>query len=86
MIQREQILAAVRAAVAEIGNSPLSKPEDDARPLLEGGFGLTSVQLLELISTLEQNLDFQFEEEDLRMRSFSSTEVLTDTIMPRLQK
>lgn len=84
MNNRRTVVEKISGTVAGIAGSPLSGPAWEAMSLLEGGVGLTSVQLLELISTLEQDLNFQFEEEDLRMRTFGSVNTLADTVMARI--
>ena len=53
--------------------------------LVDAGAGLSSVQLIELISTLEQDLEFQFEEDDLRMSSFESLRTLADLVTARVR-
>jgi acyl carrier protein len=84
MNNKRAVLERIQGAVAGVAGSPLPAPGWESMPLLEGGVGLTSVQLLELISTLEQDLNFQFEEEDLRMRTFGSVETLAEAVMARI--
>jgi len=84
MNNRRAVVDKIHGALAGIAGPSLPGPAWEAMSLLEGGVGLTSVQLLELISTLEQDLNFQFEEEDLRMRTFGSVDTLADTVMARI--
>jgi hypothetical protein len=84
MNNKRAVVERIQGAVAGLASAPLPPPGWETMPLLEGGVGLTSVQLLELIATLEQDLNFQFEEEDLRMRTFGSVDALADTVMARI--
>jgi acyl carrier protein len=84
MNNKRAVVEKIQGAVAGLAGSPLPAPGWETMSLLEGGIGLTSVQLIELISTLEQDLNFQFEEEDLRMRTFGSLNTLADTVMARI--
>jgi acyl carrier protein len=57
---------------------------DEHAALFEGGLGLDSVMLIELITDIETRLKFEFLEEDLRMRSFKSLRTLAQVIVERL--
>lgn len=85
MNNKRAVVEKIQGAVAGLAGSRLPAPGWEAMSLLEGGVGLTSVQLIELISTLEQDLNFQFEEEDFRMRTFGSVATLADTVMARIR-
>lgn len=49
-------------------------------PLFEGGLGLDSVVLVELISLVEQAFDIRFTDEELLPESFGSVRVLADLV------
>lgn len=49
-------------------------------PLFEGGMGLDSFAVVELISLVEQHFDFQFSEKDLRPESFTDLRTLAALI------
>lgn len=83
MDMRERVVGVIRAAVKQISGTEMPAAEDTA--LVDAGAGLSSVQLIELISTLEQDLEFQFEEDDLRMSSFESLRTLADLVTARVR-
>lgn len=83
MRSRESVVEAICNAVSAIAGRPLPVA-GEGLALLEGGAALTSVQLIELISTLEHELGLQFEEEDLRMATFASVQSLADRVLVRL--
>lgn len=83
METRERIVEVIRSAVKQISGNDMPAGEQTA--LVDSGAGLSSVQLIELISTLEQELDFQFDEEDLRMSAFESLRTLADLVTVRQQ-
>ena len=62
----------------------VSAHHSDDTPLLEGGFDLDSVALIELITDLEKQLGFEFLEADLRARTFASLRALAQVIILRL--
>lgn len=57
---------------------------DPELQLLDGGAGLDSVQLVELIAALEAQLGFQFHDTDLRTQSFRTLGSLTTVVAARL--
>jgi acyl carrier protein len=54
-------------------------------PLLEGGLGLDSVVLLQLIALIETNLGCEFRDSDLRMRTVSNLRTLAEVIALRVR-
>lgn len=58
---------------------------DETASLLEGGLGLDSVNLLELIASVEQRFDLQFEDADLRLATFANLRSLANVIRKRRQ-
>lgn len=65
----------VRLAAAEI--------PDDA-PFFEGGLGLDSIAIVELIALVEDNFGVQFSDEDLVPASFRTVQVLSQVIAGKL--
>ena len=53
---------------------------DENASLFEGGLGLDSIAIVELISLVEQHFDFQFSDTELNPESFSNLNVLADFI------
>jgi acyl carrier protein len=56
---------------------------DETASLLEDGLGLDSVNLLELIASVEQRFGFQFEDADLRLATFANLRSLASVIQKR---
>lgn len=48
--------------------------------LLEDGLGLDSIMLVELVSLVEENFGFQFEEEDLDLTILSNLQTLANFV------
>jgi acyl carrier protein len=57
---------------------------DPALPLVDGGLELDSVALVELIAALEERLEFQFHDTDLRTQSFRTLGSLAAVVAARL--
>jgi acyl carrier protein len=53
---------------------------DENASLFEGGLGLDSIAIVELISLVEQHFNFQFSDTELTSESFSNLNVLADFI------
>jgi len=54
---------------------PEAQVTDDV-PLLEGGLGLDSIVLFELISLIEKRFDFEFSDQALHTEAFANLKVL----------
>ncbi len=82
----EAVAAMLRECIAA-GNSanPTAADIDEHTPLLDGGIGLDSIMIVELISDIELRLGFEFHESDLRTNSFQSLVTLAQVIVARLQ-
>jgi acyl carrier protein len=57
---------------------------DENDSLFEGGLGLDSIAIVELISLVEQHFNFQFSDTELTPESFSNLNVLADFISVKL--
>jgi len=53
---------------------------DENASLFEGGLGLDSIAIVELISLVEQHFNFQFSDTELTPESFSNLNVLANFI------
>lgn len=52
-------------------------------PLFEGGLGLDSVAIMELITLIEENFNFQFLNEELTLKPFQNLTILSDFILSK---
>jgi acyl carrier protein len=84
-VSLDEVITLLRRSIAALqpGVTPELFPDD--APLLQDGFGLDSVTLIELIADLEKRLGFEFLESDLRMRTFASLRSLAQVIVLRLR-
>ena len=82
----DAVTAMLRECIAA-GNpaNPTTAGIDEHTPLLDGGIGLDSIMIVELISDIERRLGFEFHESDLRTNSFQSLRTLAQVIVARLQ-
>ena len=80
----DEVIALLRSAIARLQPGTASEHVPDDTPLLQGGFNLDSVVLIELITDLERRLGFEFLETDLRTRTFASLRSLAQVIVLRL--
>jgi acyl carrier protein len=83
----EDVIAVLKCIVSEMlaRKVPADHIDEDA-PLLDGGVGLDSVMLVDLIATIERRLDFEFQVSDLRPRSFASLTALAQVVAARLRE
>jgi acyl carrier protein len=58
---------------------------DWSASLTEGGLGLDSLALVELITEVESSFDFLFDEADLQMQTFANLESLARVVSGHLQ-
>lgn len=49
-------------------------------PLYEGGIGLDSISIVNLIGQIEQHFDFQFEDKEISVEIFASLNTLSDFV------
>ncbi|WP_217166773.1 acyl carrier protein [Streptomyces sp. AC512_CC834] len=76
--ERERCVDAVRKGLSEVLNKDVSEAEDGVR--LFGELGLDSSSALELLITIEEILDVQFDAEDLEMTHFETVGSLADFV------
>lgn len=80
----ESVQHAVWQAILGLPTRRAASTMDLTLPLAEGGLELDSVALLELIAALEERLEFQFDESDLRTSSFRTVGSLSAVVAARL--
>jgi acyl carrier protein len=81
-----RVIEAIKATIAEDLDVGLQLDEiDESAALTDGGLNLDSVVLVDLIGSIEARLGFQFDDSDLRMRSFANVRTLAEVILNRLQ-
>jgi acyl carrier protein len=79
------LVAALKRIIATDLDVGLAEQDIDAAvPLLEGGLGLDSIAIVELISSVEAEFGFQFQDSDLRTATFASVNVLAEVIHKRM--
>jgi acyl carrier protein len=59
---------------------------EESTPLFEGGMGLDSFAVVELIGLIERDFAFEFPESDLTSESFSDLRTLGGVIVGNLQR
>lgn len=57
---------------------------DANEPLFNGGLGLDSMAIVDLICAIEDRFDFEFSDSELRPEMFENLQVLSTTIQSRL--
>ena len=81
-----QALSELKKILVEDMDTNLRVEEiDDEVSLLDDGLALDSILLVELITHLENKLDFEFDDADLRVASFSSLRTLADLVTRRVE-
>jgi acyl carrier protein len=76
-----QIIAILQSIIAEKIKPGLEiRNIESTSPLLEGGLGLDSIMVVDLIVATEQQFAFNFAEDDLSLDSFASLEALARVI------
>jgi acyl carrier protein len=81
----EDIITALKHSLAETEGFHRAADEIDADvTLLEGGLDCDSIIIVELISRIETQFEFQFMDTDLRTRSFASLRALAQVVQRRL--
>ena len=64
-------------------NIKIDKIIDDTK-LFEGGIGLDSIALMELISILEKTFAFEFSDEELNLETFQTLSTLTEFVSGKI--
>ncbi|MFM6180523.1 MAG: acyl carrier protein [Dolichospermum sp.] len=59
---------------------------DETVSLFEGGLGLDSIAMVELISLVEKHFNIQFSDSELNLESFSNLNVLADCIAQKMSE
>jgi acyl carrier protein len=87
MLTKTEVLAQLKTLIAEDldANIKASEIKNDMA-LFEGGVGLDSVNLIELIALVEGKFGIHFSDEELNPECFSTMTILTDTILDKLQQ
>lgn len=82
----DSIIATLKRILAEDLSLDLDADTIDADvALVEEGLALDSIVIVQLIGMIEERLGFEFEDSDLRMRSFESLTTLANVVMTRMQ-
>ncbi|MEV8430994.1 acyl carrier protein [Streptomyces chartreusis] len=76
--ERARFVDAVRKGLSEVLNKDVSGADEGVR--LFGELGLDSSSALELLITIEEILDVQFDAEDLEMTHFETVGSLADFV------
>lgn len=54
-------------------------------PLFEEGLGLDSIAVMEFITLIEENFEFQFDEDELNMEPFQNLQTLAQFVSTKLE-
>lgn len=82
MNDRKVVLQQLKQILVEDLDLHLDVDEiDDDAVLLEGGLGLDSVVLVELITYLEKRFDIHFDDSNLEAESFENLGALADLVL-----
>lgn len=80
-----EIIAVLKEIIANKLPSGITVQQiDEHVPLFEGGMGLDSIVLVEMIGEIEHRLRFQFQDSDLRVSTFENLTNLAHVISIRL--
>jgi len=83
---RESVVEVLKQIVLNDLNVALpTRDIDENMALVEEGLGLDSIVLVEMIGYIEDRLGFEFDEDDLSMRSFENLSVLAEVIVARMK-
>lgn len=84
-MQTEDVIAKLKKLIAEELDVNLKEDElDENLPFFEGGLGIDSIAIVELISLVEDNFNIQFTDSDLVPDSFSSLKKLAEVIAAKI--
>jgi acyl carrier protein len=80
-----EIIAVLKEIIArKLPSEVTAQQIDEHVSLFEGGMGLDSIVLVELIGEIERKLSFQFQDSDLRVHTFENLTNLAQVIATRL--
>lgn len=86
-MQTEDVIAKLKKLIVEELDVNLNENElDENLPFFEGGLGIDSIAIVELISLVEENFKIQFTDADLVPDSFSSLRKLAEVITGKLDE
>ncbi len=80
----EEIIRVLKDIVLNDLSTPVTAEDFDESSSLIDDLKLDSVAMIELISAIEQRLQFEFEDSDLRVSSFATVRALAEVIGRRL--
>ncbi len=85
MSTHTEIVETLKQILADEMDLGLVRDQIDATvPLLEEGLGLDSIVIVELIASVEERFDFEFQDSDLREANFESLEALATIVAQRI--
>ena len=85
MSTHTEIVETLKQILADEMDLGLVRDQIDATvPLLEEGLGLDSIVIVELIASVEERFDFEFQDSDLREANFESLEALATVVAQRI--
>jgi len=81
----EKVIDELKKIIAEQLDVNIKREEisEDA-PLFEEGLGLDSIAIVEFITLIEEQFDFEFEEDELEMERFKDIRTVAGFISARL--
>lgn len=80
----EDVIDQLKDIIAEQLDVNISRQDIDAdAPMFEGGLGLDSIAIVELITAVEETFGFQFGNDELNMQPFHSLRTLAAFIRER---
>ena len=80
------IVEQLKTIIAEDLDTNIEKEAiDENVPLFEDGLGLDSIATVELISAIERDFDFQFDDSELDPEAFKSLKVLAELVASKTE-
>ncbi len=80
----EDVIDRLKYIIAEQLDVNIRRQDIDAdAPMFEGGLGLDSIAIVELITAIEEGFGFQFADDDLNLKPFQSLRTLAELIGDR---
>ena len=81
----ENIIDQLKEIIVNDLDAGLSKSDiGDSEPLFEGGLGLDSIVVMELILSIEKRFKMQFDDDELSIASFGDLESLSKMIQTKI--
>jgi len=81
----ENVIDQLKEIIVNDLDAGLSKSEiGDSEPLFEGGLGLDSIVVMELILSIEKRFGMQFDDDELSIASFGNLELLSKMIQTKI--